>query len=90
MANGDRVFAGENLEAAENYFKCKLPGFLDFCQLATTTVEPWIARMAKGTKADLKFQTAFAAGFICGSLSKQRKQGKAREWLEKRFALKKA
>ena len=86
MAKGDRVFAGENLEAAERHFKCKLPGYLELCRLAVFTVEPWIAGgMEKGTKDDVKLQTAFAAGFICGSLSRQRKQRKAEQWLKKTF-----
>ena len=90
MSKGDRVFAGENLEAAERHFRCKLPGYLELCRLAVFTVEPWLAGMAKGTRAHLKFQTAFAAGFICGSLSAQRKYTKAEKWLEEKFAPKKS
>ena len=86
VSKGDRVFAGENLEAARWHFKCDLPGYLEFCQLATTTVEPFIARMAKGTRGHLKFQTAFAAGFISGSVSAQGKEEEARKWLEKTLA----
>ncbi|KKL64604.1 hypothetical protein LCGC14_2163340 [marine sediment metagenome] len=85
MAKGDKVFAGENLEAARVHFKCDLPSYLEFCELATTTVEPFIRSMAKGTKAHMKFQTAFAAGFISGSVSAQGKEEKVRKWLEKTF-----
>ena len=85
MAKGDRVFAGENLEAAERYFKCKLPGYLELCELATTTVEPFILSMAKFTNRHLKFQTAFAAGFMSGSVAAQGKEEKVRKWLEKTF-----
>ena len=88
MAKGDRVFAGENLEAARRRFKCDLPGYLELCDLATATVEPFIAGMAKGTNRHLKFQTAFAAGFISGSVAAQGKEEQVRKWLEKTFPTK--
>ena len=87
MAKGDRVFAGENLEGAERHFKCKLPGYLELCGLAKHTVEVWILNSTKSKRVPthLKLQTAFAAGFISGSVSAQGKEEKVRKWLEKTF-----
>lgn len=87
----EKTSASEQVLKAEGYFGCPIPGYVELCILSKHTVEPWITERVKGDTEtpNLGLQSAFAAGFMCGSVAAQGKEEKAIEWLEKKFAPKK-
>ncbi len=79
----DEIDTTKQLDVAEKFFGCKLPGYVAACTAAYGTVQlPIIEAVGKIPLPQL-FNTVFAAGFIAGSLFAQGKDKAAMDWLEK-------
>lgn len=79
----EQITTVAQLDKAEAYFKCKLPGYVEACALAYDTVQPPVLdNIGNGSLPSL-LNTLFAAGFIVGSLFEQGKGEQAMRWMEK-------
>ena len=79
----EQMTAMEQVDIAEKYFGCKLPGYVEACALAYDTVQPPIIEKVGKMPLPSLFNTAFGAGFMMGSLFAQDKGVQAMAWLAK-------
>jgi hypothetical protein len=79
----EHIFAGEQAVAAEAYFKCKLPGYVEACALSMDTVNVGMMEGVGKNPLSWLFNSMFAAGFIVGSMYAQGKGELAMRWLAK-------
>lgn len=79
----EHIFAGEQAVAAEAFFKCKLPGYVEACALSMDTVQVGVMEGVGKQPLPWLLNTMFAAGFVLGSLFAQGKGELAMRWLAK-------